>query len=492
MELYRADLESKFIEKVESLPEDCAIFLCHYGARSFFYKIIPTRGDDDDDERTGIRGNTIYFTKTIGDRYLYAYDVRERSVSVSLPCPNVKRFYDPPGWILPAASLSSYKEETTSSSSPSDEEENFPVRPSNLKYRCCYHKKFKHHQHGFPILIHKGQDAERLNLIDPTTTNSVGTLALPGSTLTGAVIRCSNHGWLLMTQGSFGGEIFFFNPFTKEKIVLPGLGIYEFEGITFSSPPTSSDCTVFGYSVSSHAVSVTFIRRGQRRWTDSMVERKTGVLRNSLSNPVYHQGKFYFMGTNGNLCIHDPKERETKLMDLPKKPCGSVRRTHLLVSRGRLVAVFVGYMGRFVRVFELYRGAMVWKEVRDLGEVTLFLSSTSSLAVATRRSGGNGATARMGDQQVFLDKVVGGKRSDEEMLIYSLATKRFHTLSRGYESDDWCDTKEYTNSAWIEPNFETHTKEELRWFDPAVRVEETAACPRPKSDQWYKQCVAVE
>ncbi|KAH7866640.1 hypothetical protein Vadar_023092 [Vaccinium darrowii] len=62
--------------------------------------------------------------------------------------------------------------------------------------------------------------------------------------LSGAFLRYSKNGWLLMSRGRH--SVFFFNPFTKAKIDLPDLPHnFNFTTISFSSAPTSSNCMVF-------------------------------------------------------------------------------------------------------------------------------------------------------------------------------------------------------------------------------------------------------
>ncbi|CAI0445059.1 unnamed protein product [Linum tenue] len=104
IELYKVNFQDQRWEHVETLPEDTAIFLGSHSDTAVFYK-IPRRPDLD----VGglVRGNTVYFMPT-RDGYLYAYDVGERSISVSLPCPNANRHdYTEPVWIMPLGCSSS-------------------------------------------------------------------------------------------------------------------------------------------------------------------------------------------------------------------------------------------------------------------------------------------------------------------------------------------------------------------------------------------------
>ncbi|CAI0460097.1 unnamed protein product [Linum tenue] len=291
--------------------------------------------------------------------------------------------------------------------------------------------------------MHIGSNSELVKFFDPVT-NSTSTLPLPSLKGTESIVRCSKHGWLLISsQGSSGEQLFFLNPFTSERIDLPNMECHQ-DGFTFSSPPTSPECMVICYAVSPVDVDIYTICRGVYGWKFSRAEKKGIHFKNSHSNPVYHQGLFYIMGMTGNLCIHDPKQmdenRATKFMNLPRRPCASIRRSYLLESRGKLLSVFTGPMGRFLRVFELKQTTMAWKEIHNLEDTMLFLSSTSLLSATS-----SGADISGLGNKVFLDRFSG-----RDGIFYSLATRKFHTFWSGRNSSDWRDTKEYTYSAWIQ------------------------------------------
>ncbi|CAL1393502.1 unnamed protein product [Linum trigynum] len=496
IDLYKVNLQDQVCQRMKSLPEDCAIFLS-YPENGFFYK-IPR-----EDLNSGlVRGNTVYFTER-NDKRLCAYDIKERSVRVSLPCPNMGIDYYEPQWIrLPLHSWASADDPQSEvmiaskqimlpsgSSSACGGWNNVPTDllcdiQSCLfgADRCYFRLACKAWQsafsnsncesdlqlgnvqrnHRFPILVHIGSNSEQVKFFDPVT-NSTSTLPSPSLKGTEPIVRCSKHGWLLISSQGSSSELFFLNPFTSERIDLPKMLCHQ-DGFTFSSPPTSSDCMVICYTVCSTYVNLYSIHRGRYGWNYSSAEKKGTHFKSSYSNPVYHQGLFYIMGMNGNLCIHDPgPRRSTKFMSLPRSPCASIRRAHLLESRGKLLSVFTGPMGRFLRVFELKHTTMAWKELYNLEDTMLFLSSTSLLPATS-----SGADISGLGNKVFLDRFSG-----RDGIFYSLATRKFHTFWSGRNSSDWRDTKEYTYSAWIEPNLEKHTETELRWF-PAEDDEEEA------------------
>ncbi|CAI0544896.1 unnamed protein product [Linum tenue] len=185
----------------------------------------------------------------------------------------------------------------------------------------------------------------------------------------------------------------------------------------------------------------------------------------SYANPAYHQGLFYLIGGTRSLCTFDPVERDAKLLDLPGNcdtTTAAITGNYLLECNGKLLSVYTGRMGEFVRAFELNREAAAWEGLDDLDDTMLFLSSASSLSTTSK-----GARICGLGNKVFFDRF-----REKDSVFYSLATRKFHSLWSRYENNGWCDTKEYVNCAWMEPNFGTHTEEELVWFDPVEEEEE--------------------
>ncbi|XP_026422771.1 uncharacterized protein LOC113318751 isoform X1 [Papaver somniferum] len=81
-----------------------------------------------------------------------------------------------------------------------------------------------------------------------------------------ATIRFQKGGWLLMSREI---KLFFYNPFTRDIILLPDFpGCYFTVDISFSSIPTSSDCIVFAVegnaSPDVNEISLHCIRRGEQ------------------------------------------------------------------------------------------------------------------------------------------------------------------------------------------------------------------------------------
>ncbi|CAL1407346.1 unnamed protein product [Linum trigynum] len=411
LELYKVNLRAQVCGRMESLPGESAIFLGASDHNTVFYK-IPR--DDLDSGR--VRWNTIYFTER-NDKYLYAYDVQERSVSVSLPCPDVKCDYGGPYWIQLPVNWSSMndpqqlqavasEDDSPNRETPSIEANKIASKLQIMKRgggvrdwwsdllndilyeiqsllfgadRCYFRLACKTWKssfsnstsesgyrsaklqkiHQFPILMHIGNDGELVNFFNPIM-NSTHTLPLLG--LTGAIIRCSKDGWLLITQGSTGGR----------------------------------------------------------------TEQST-----------------------------------SKVIDLARKPSAVKRTSQLIECEGKLLSVCTGHIGKPLEVYEMNQESMAWEDVGSLDDTMLFLSYTCLLSATS------GVQISGLGNKVFLDRFSG-----KDGVFYSLKTRKFHTFWSGYNSNDWCGTKKYTNCAWIVPNLETHKKGELQWFDPAIQIEQ--------------------
>ncbi|KAJ4831761.1 hypothetical protein Tsubulata_037708 [Turnera subulata] len=90
-EIFKLDLEKKEWSSVENLSGHAVFFNDHRGF------IAPTSSES---EGSVIRDNRIYITQP-DDPYLYEYDIKENSVEISLPCPNLTKNFPEPIWFLP-------------------------------------------------------------------------------------------------------------------------------------------------------------------------------------------------------------------------------------------------------------------------------------------------------------------------------------------------------------------------------------------------------
>ncbi|PPS04739.1 hypothetical protein GOBAR_AA15929 [Gossypium barbadense] len=271
-----------------------------------------------------------------------------------------------------------------------------------------------------------------------------------------ARIFFSNYGWLLMCQDT---RLFFFHPFTNQRIDLPNIQrhtLEEYGRMCFSTPPTSPNCMVFGILDDSPTVSdVTIIHRGESSWPN--IRYKTNNVRfyTSHGNPVFYKGAFYCLGIDGKLGIFDPSKRGRrcwKIIDKLKHPCDSIQENFLVESNGELISICMGHIGEYVRVFRLnYHYEIRWEEVQNLGDEMIFASRTGSMCLRTHS---------MGNTIYFPNFDNGGNG-----LFYSLASRKFHSLGVALPRKDLYNTKRMLHCAWITPTaLEVYRDDELRWF----------------------------
>ncbi|XP_024014433.1 F-box protein At3g56470 [Eutrema salsugineum] len=106
-----------------------------------------------------------------------------------------------------------------------------------------------------PWLISFPFDKDEYELYDPSLDKTHICKPTPPE-LRGSYIYCSRDGWFLVHSRNLN-EIFFFNPFTHERIGLPWPDIWTTytHALAFSCAPTSNSCVIF--SVSSFMGSLT-------------------------------------------------------------------------------------------------------------------------------------------------------------------------------------------------------------------------------------------
>ncbi|XWS76488.1 hypothetical protein CRYUN_Cryun01aG0180700 [Craigia yunnanensis] len=109
--------------------------------------------------------------------------------------------------------------------------------------------------------------------------------------LDGATCLASSQGWLLLFRE---GSMFFFCPFSRAKIDLPGQfphTVISDQVAIFSSPPTSQDCVVCIISKSNETeLELYVIHRGATAWSKHEFEASP----NKIECAAYHNGVFYF------------------------------------------------------------------------------------------------------------------------------------------------------------------------------------------------------
>ncbi|OVA01300.1 Protein of unknown function DUF295 [Macleaya cordata] len=311
-----------------------------------------------------------------------------------------------------------------------------------------------------PWLVFSEKDDHIYHFIDPMHNNEKYHMNL-SEFLFDSKIRFSKGGWLLMSSGK--KTMFFFNPFTRERIQLPDFpGHYEymFFGISFSSLPTESDCVVFAITEwGENAVFIFFISRGDTSWRYRIVNNtrfpSNGKCMEFIpwfNSPVFYNRVFYCLDYDGKLGVFDLEDQFSwKVLAKPEGPCSSVYQSFLVECEGKLLSVFLGHLGSRVLIYRLDFSKMVWVKVKSLGKHLLLISHTSCLSAIAPKS-------RM-ENKIYFPRFHG-----EGILFYSLDTCRYHCLGSGHSRPDFYDTKEHLNCSWIEPNWSRTTVQELDWL----------------------------
>ncbi|KAK6134243.1 hypothetical protein DH2020_032048 [Rehmannia glutinosa] len=123
-----------------------------------------------------------------------------------------------------------------------------------------------------------------------------------------AEIHFSKDGWLLMSRDK--SNLFFFSPFTKEKLQLPPT-TDPFYSVCFTSTPTSPDCSVFGILGKSTRgrVNLGHIKIGDEEWELETFDNGAHYFWFSECPPVFCNGVYYCFDFNSrNFRVFDPRK----------------------------------------------------------------------------------------------------------------------------------------------------------------------------------------
>lgn len=206
------------------------------------------------------------------------------------------------------------------------------------------------------------------------------------------VIRCSKHGWLLVSQDD--EALFFYDPFNNQKIQVPSLpSVYT--TVSFFHPPTSPDCFVVGILSLNETFEIGVLRHGDDEWNIDYMRslRKHNRFNTSLAPPVLCGGKLYILDVKGNIATIDMGEDPIVDSGYVYSKCIQQRRSRKNIKQHFLIkpkdedvvfAVFVKKDERYVRVFRLYTEHRIhWESVDNLGDRVFYVSNASSFGYTT-------------------------------------------------------------------------------------------------------------
>ncbi|OVA01301.1 Protein of unknown function DUF295 [Macleaya cordata] len=467
----------------------------------------------------GLTRGCVFFTQP-NDKSLYTFDLEGDSISVVVPCPNLPTPWSSPDWVMMPTvtrvadgrraedilndveeSIITEAMENKCSINVNEEEESQKTNGGELEEsawgilneailvwissflhpvdRIHFRSVCQAHRSAVPAvnwrttstdiiqttslspwLVFSKKNDPIYNFIDPMHNNEKYHMNL-SEFLLDAKIRFSKGGWLLMSSGK--KTVFFFNPFTRERIQLPDLpGRYEymFCGISFSSLPTSADCVVFAITEwGEDAVFIFFISRGDASWsfrifnnTRMPSSEKCMEFVPWFNTPVFYNGGFYCLDYDGTLGVFDLEDNFSwKVLANPEQPCNSVYQSFLVECEGKLLSVFLGHIGSQVRIYRLDSSKMVWVKVKNLGKHMLCISHSSCISAIAPNS-------------CMENKIYFSRFHGEGILFYSLDTGRYHSLGSQHSAQDFHNTKKQLNCSWIEPNWSRTTGQELDWL----------------------------
>ncbi|KAL4273398.1 hypothetical protein GQ457_13G001840 [Hibiscus cannabinus] len=417
-------------------------------------------------------GNRIHFTWS--DRSIYEFHVEENALSVSLPNPDLKSPWCFPIWALaPTCTRYKYNPEHTKDIVPYPEGDDEAEAKENEAGLCrlpldtlssiasCL---MLHDYINFrrlnrtcrmvapsirirelaardslpPLLMFCKRGEDKCKFTDPL--RQVSYVMNNPNKLNDVRLCYSKQGWCLMVQSNAYPSMFLWNPFTKKIIPLPS-SPYPNDaiiGCEFSSSPDSPDCAIRLVCYSAQYIFLDYLDVKRGTWENQSHIKWKALKLSSSNNLVYHEGDLCFLDSKGTLILCKPY----LFMFEVQRPsgCESFYQSFLLEAKGKLLAVFLGFMGKWVRVFELGHFAPVWVEVDDVGDQTLYVSHVASFAST--------ATEEEMKNTICFPRLWGN-----DLEYYSLSSGKYFCYGSGVVIQDFYNTKELLYSGWIEPRW---------------------------------------
>ncbi|KAH7517133.1 F-box protein At1g49360 [Ziziphus jujuba] len=188
----------------------------------------------------------------------------------------------------------------------------------------------------------------------------------------------SNFGWLLILSRETS-SLFFFNPITRHRIDLPFWN-HLFAVAAFSAPPTSPDCSVFAVEMPKYScrLRIDTLNVGQKAWTRHGYFNNIKTTFTGVVEAAYSKGCLYCVDMRGRVGIFDGKHGSWKVV--PCKGFQKVQVPYLVEFNGEIYAAKKGAYGEVEKLERLIMddNRAVWKEVKDLGDVDVYLGPYGS------------------------------------------------------------------------------------------------------------------
>ncbi|PIN11118.1 hypothetical protein CDL12_16278 [Handroanthus impetiginosus] len=284
--------------------------------------------------------------------------------------------------------------------------------------------------------------------------------------LVGAKIVYSKHGWLLMYKRKY--TLFFFNPFTKEKIEIHPIDV-PFElasSICFTSPPTSSDCIVCGIESMNNFVAFRFIKVGDKRWRVRLFDNNEYFCMSNCPmvflNGVCYCSDYKFKNIITYDFIKDEydliqseefKDGEEAKDNKPPTPRGigvdlnesrppTTFKSYMVEVDGDIWAVFITRNNRRVRVQKMDMSKGHWIELKSLEDKCLYIGTGGSFAETCSVGGMT--------NKIYFDKFHGNSG-----VMYSLTTGMYYSVGESFVSKEAYELSEVDYGVWVKPTLQT-------------------------------------
>ncbi|CAF2112199.1 unnamed protein product [Brassica napus] len=194
--------------------------------------------------------------------------------------------------------------------------------------------------------------------------------------LSGSRVCHSNEGWLLMyNPNSF--QLFFFSPFTHDRIPLPPLWMAYDQRMAFSCAPTSSTCLLFTVTnVTLDNITVKTCYPNAEEWNTFVFKNQLPV--STFEQIVFSNGVFYCLTNTGHLSIFDPSSSSWNVF-LPRLPLehhGS-NGCFMAQHQGEIFLIYM-YAHMNPTVLRLDHTSCEWTERKTLGGLTIYASGLCS------------------------------------------------------------------------------------------------------------------
>ncbi|XP_042483881.1 F-box/kelch-repeat protein At1g57790-like [Macadamia integrifolia] len=262
-------------------------------------------------------------------------------------------------------------------------------------------------------------------------------------------IKCSKDGWVLIS----GRALFLFNPFTLSVVDLPYYSVHS-STFALSCAPTSPDSVVFAIQthlafnqgLDTQEVSIGICHPGDSQWSTFKFQIPGDCyFYNWGDGPVFCNGLFYCLSkySYNFLGVFDPQKHTWSILDVPPPNLPPMiyydkRAKHMVEFKGELLLVCVSYPDKPI-IFKLDLSKMKWVEMQSLNDVTVFVSSHSSLAVTN--------VPRISSNSVYFSK---RRNYGKNIYLYSLNDCKYHPAMQQHEGPF------FHNALWIKPPKKSH------------------------------------